>query len=149
MFLLGCSWDSGRDLVGPRGHARHPSWQRRRAAAADSTSALERDAGSAEWQETGGCRSCSSRNMTYWRILANRRFRATIAYFRSGPADPNGLDDLKFRFLGQILRASPPLRMSKSIPLEVSIVGVAYCLHRQATELGCRVSTEYCTTLTS
>jgi hypothetical protein len=38
------------------------------------------------------------------------------------------------------------LRMSKSIPLEVSIVGVADCFYRQATELGCRVSTEYSTT---
>jgi hypothetical protein len=40
------------------------------------------------------------------------------------------------------------LRMSKSIPLQVSIVRVADCLNRQATELGCLVSTEYSMTLT-
>jgi hypothetical protein len=38
--------------------------------------------------------------------------------------------------------------MSKSIPLKVSIVGVADCIYRQATELGCLVSAEYSMTLT-
>jgi hypothetical protein len=35
------------------------------------------------------------------------------------------------------------LRTSRSIPLYVSILGVADCLYRQATELSCPVSTEY------
>jgi hypothetical protein len=110
MFLRGCSWDGRRDLVDQRGHARRPNWQRRRRAAAaeaaDSTSAFERDAGSAECQETGWRRSCSCRNMSLWRILANRRLRARIAPFRLGSADPRL--DLKIRFLGQILTVSDP-----------------------------------------
>jgi hypothetical protein len=68
-------------------------------AAAESTSALERDAGCAEWQETGGCLSRSCRNRSLWRILANRRLRARIAPFRLGSADPNGLvSTLNFDF---------------------------------------------------
>jgi hypothetical protein len=92
------------------GGAEAETRRRAAAAAADSTIALAREAGSAEWQETGRCRSCSCRNMSLRRILANRRLRARIAPFRFGSADPNGLDStLNFDFWVRSLQ--PAIRL--------------------------------------
>jgi hypothetical protein len=121
MFLRGCSWDGGRDLVGPRGHARHPSWQRRqrRAAAADSTSALEKDAGSAEWQDW----RVSKLQQQKQELMEDTRESPSPCQnrrFSLIPADPNGLDStLKFDFWVRSLQSPTRLgRLGLGQPVE-------------------------------
>jgi hypothetical protein len=90
LFLRGCSWDSGRDLVGRYGGS-GGTGQRRPAPAADSPSGGVRDARGAQRQETGGCGRCSCRNTSAQRrVVSNRRFRAKIAAFPLSSADFRG-----------------------------------------------------------